>query len=111
MSIAAERLPGTGPGTGDKAKLQAMSADPPVEYLVTTAVNDFRKHRSSYPSRFRQVRLGGVVAPDGTTMYMLCGEFLPTSEDGTAEWTHFVTIKTDPYEQYGHRIVFGEQMP
>ena len=88
-----------GPGTTERPKPQAMSTDAPLEFLLTTAVSDFRKHRSTYPSRFRQVRLGYIVAPNGTTRYMLCGEFLPASEDGIADWTHFVTIKTDPYEQ------------
>jgi hypothetical protein len=31
---------------------------------------------------------------------MLCGQFLPAQEAGTAEWTPFVTIKTSGYEQY-----------
>lgn len=89
-----------GPGAGDKATPQSTATDAPVEFLVTAAVDDFSKHRPPYPSRFRQVRLGRVVGPDGTTRYMLCGEFLPTSENGNAEWTPFVTIQTDPYEQW-----------
>jgi hypothetical protein len=31
---------------------------------------------------------------------MLCGQFLPAVEGGTAEWTSFVTIKTSDYEQW-----------
>jgi hypothetical protein len=31
---------------------------------------------------------------------MLCGQFLPAQEAGTAEWTPFVTLKTSGYEQY-----------
>lgn len=31
---------------------------------------------------------------------MLCGQFLPAREGGTAEWTPFATIKTSPYEQW-----------
>ncbi len=89
-----------GLGTVDKSKPQAISTDTPVEFLVTTAVSDFNKHRSPYPSRFRLVHIGYLVAPNGTTRYMLCGEFLLTSEDGIAEWTHFVTIKTEPYEHW-----------
>lgn len=89
-----------GLGASGKAKPETTSTNAPVEFLVTTAASDFHNQRPPYPSRFRQVRIGHVIAPNGTTRYMLCGEYLPASEDDTAEWTPFVTIKTDPYEQW-----------
>lgn len=87
-------------GSGGKAEPRATSTDAPVEFLVASAVSDFHNHRPPYPSRVRQVRIGHVTAPGGTTRYMLCGDFLPASENGAAEWTSFATIKTDPYEQW-----------
>jgi len=86
-----------GPGAGGQAKQPTHA---PVEFLVTTAASDFHNQRPPHPARFREVHIGHVVAPNGTTRYMLCGEYLPASEDDTAEWTPFVTIETDPYEQW-----------
>jgi len=91
---------GPSPGSSGRTEPRATPADAPVEFLVTTAASDFHKHQSPRPSRFREVRVAYVVAPDGTTTYMLYGEFLPASDDGAAAWTPFLTIKTDPYEQW-----------
>src|SRR5215831_9796374 len=71
----------------------------PLEFLLTAAAGDFHTHRP-YPARFRDVRLGYVMALDGTRQYMLCGAFLPDREDGKHEWIPFVTIKTSGYEQW-----------
>jgi hypothetical protein len=78
-----------------------------VEFLLTSAANDFHAHRPPDPVRFREVRLGHVVGPGGEEHYMLCGEFLPAQETGKAEWTHFATIKTSPYEQWIGRQSVG----
>ena len=44
------------------------------------------------------------MASDGTRQYMLCGEFMPAADGGTAEWTPFATIRTSDYEQWlGHQ--------
>ena len=67
-----------------------------VEFLLTSAATDFHVHRPPDPNRFRDVRIGHVMAPSGDELYMLCGEFL-TSKD-KAEWVPFVTIKTSGYE-------------
>jgi hypothetical protein len=40
------------------------------------------------------------MTPSGEKQYMLCGQFLPAQEGGTAKWTPFATIKTDGYEQW-----------
>ena len=74
--------------------------DPPVQFLLGTAAADFHAHRSPYPARFRDVRIGHVMTPGGAKQYMLCGEFLPAQEDGTAEWVPFATVKTSGYEQW-----------
>jgi hypothetical protein len=82
--------------------LQAKRAptNPPVQFLLAAAANDFHAHQPPYPARFRNVRVGHTVAPDGKKQYMLCGEFLPEQGKGQAEWTPFVTIKTSDYEQW-----------
>ncbi len=77
----------------------AQPADPPLEFLLAAAAADFHAHGPSV-SRFRNVRMGHVSAADGSKQYMLCGEFLPAKEEGKAEWTSFVTIKTSGYEQW-----------
>ena len=84
-----------GPSLRHDASLNA-----PVEFLLTSAINDFRAHRPPYPARFRDARIGYVAAPDGTRQYMLCGAFLPVREAGEPEWTPFATIQTSGYEQW-----------
>jgi hypothetical protein len=90
----------TAPGTRDQSHPANASMNPAVEFLVTSAATDFHTHRPPHPARFRDVRSGYVVTPDGTRQYRLCGEFLPAQEGGKAGWTPFVTIKTSGYEQY-----------
>jgi hypothetical protein len=82
------------------SQAQPASIDPPAEFLLEAAANDFHAHRPPYPTRFRDVRVGHIVTPDGTKQYMLCGQFLPEQEKGKTEWTPFVTIKTSDYEQW-----------
>jgi hypothetical protein len=91
---------GTAPAARDQPHPRNASLDPAVEFLLTSAATDFHTHRGSYPARFRNVRSGYFVTADGTRQYRLCGEFLPAQEGGTAGWTRFATITTDPYEQW-----------
>lgn len=70
-----------------------------VQFLLSSAADDFRSHPPE-PARFRNVRLGHTTDPNGEKQYRICGEFLPRQEDGKADWTPFVTIKTSGYEQY-----------
>lgn len=67
------------------------------EYLLSSAASDFYEHQPPFPAKFRKVRLG---KDKKNSMYRLCGEFFPTSEDGKVKWTGFVTVKTSRYEQY-----------
>ena len=71
-----------------------------AEMLVASAAEDFRAHGPVYPDRVRAVRLGSVPAAGGGTQYMICGEFLASGPGGSAEWSPFATIRTDPYEQW-----------
>jgi hypothetical protein len=79
---------------------QNASADPAIEFLLTSAATDFHTHRPPYLTRFRGVRSGYVVTTAGTRQYRLCGEFLAAQESGKTEWAPFVTIKTSGYEQW-----------
>jgi hypothetical protein len=83
----------------DHAEPQATPSDAPLEFLLTSAATDFHAHRPPDPARFRNVRIGYVVNPDGTRQFMLCGAFMP-SEGDRPQWTPFATIKTSGYEQY-----------
>jgi len=90
----------TAPATRDQSNPPSASMNSAVEFLLTSAATDFHTHRPPYPVRFRDVRSGYLMTPDGTRQYRLCGEFLPAQEGGEAEWTPFVTIKTSGYEQW-----------
>jgi len=90
----------TAPATRDQSNPPNASMNSAVEFLLTSAATDFHSHRPPYPVRFRDVRSGYCMTPDGTKQYRLCGEFLPAQEGGDAEWTPFVTIKTSGYEQW-----------
>jgi hypothetical protein len=89
-----------GPAQKLVSEVQKASTESPVEFLINSAAGDFHAQRQPHPARFRHVRVGHVMNPDGTKQYRLCGEFLPAQEKGKAEWTPFVTIKTSGYEQY-----------
>ena len=79
---------------------QEASIDSVVQFLLTSAVTDFRTHHPPNPIRFREVRLRQFLNPDGKKQYMLCGQFLPAQGGGEAEWVPFATIKTSGYEQW-----------
>lgn len=85
--------------TRDQSRPQNASMTPAVAFLLTSAATDFHTHTGPLPVRFRNVRGGYVMTPDGVRQYRLCGEFLPAQDGGQAEWTPFVTIKTSGYEQ------------
>jgi len=88
------------PANRAAAELQSAKVDSVVQFLLTAAATDFHTHRPPDPVRFRDVRVGHSVNPSGRELYMLCGQFMPAPERGSAEWTPFVTIKTSGYEQY-----------
>ncbi len=78
---------------------QPTDVDTVKEYLLTSAAQDFHDHQPPRPVRFRNVRLFHLTKGKDVS-YRLCGSFLPAKENGKAEWTPFVTIKTSGYEQY-----------
>jgi hypothetical protein len=73
---------------------------PCVDYLIASAAADFHGQSPSKSLRFRDVRVGHIISSDGTKQYMLCGQFTATQKAGKTKWEHFVTIKTNGYEQY-----------
>ncbi len=79
---------------------QKASIDSVVQFLLTAAATDFHTHRPPDVVRFREVRIGHIVAATGEQQYMLCGQFLPGQGGGKADWTPFATIKTSGYEQW-----------
>lgn len=79
------------------------AAPPPesvVQFLLSSASNDFYAHPAGNPGRFRNVRIGHIVTAGGEKNYRLCGEFLPTETGATKEWTRFATLKMSDYEQW-----------
>ncbi len=87
------------PAQSPKSESQNAPADSIIQFLLTSAVTDFHTHGPIQPVRFRHVQIGHFVSPGGEVQYMLCGEFLPTTEGGKDEWTPFTTIRTSGYEQ------------
>ena len=71
-----------------------------VEYLLTSAATDFHTHGPPPPLRFRDVRSGYVMTPDGRKQYRLCGSFSAAQESRDVEWTPFATIQTSGYEHW-----------
>lgn len=88
------------PGQVPASQQQIPSTDSPMEFLLTACATDFHAHRPPNVMRFRDVRFGHGTTPAGAKQYRLCGEFLSAQQDGKAEWTPFVTIKTSGYEQW-----------
>jgi hypothetical protein len=68
------------------------------ESLVSWSASDFATH-GARPEKVRDVHVRYAEKDSGERIYMLCGQFLPAS-GAKANWTHFATIKTDPYEQW-----------
>jgi len=85
------------PAPANKDQQLSSAIETVKQFLITSAAGDFRRHGPSGPLQFRNVRVGHVAGDDGKESYRLCGEF---QQDGKADWTPFVTIKTSGYEQY-----------
>jgi hypothetical protein len=71
--------------------------DTVVQFLITSASNDFRNHQPPTPVDFRNVKIGYIKSPNSKKTFLLCGEFLSQENK---EWIEFTTIKTSGYEQY-----------
>jgi len=71
--------------------------DTVVQFLITSASNDFRNHQPPTPIDFRNVKIGYIKSRNNEKIFVLCGEFLSQENK---EWTEFTTIKTSGYEQY-----------
>ncbi|MGB4847076.1 MAG: hypothetical protein WBP41_04110 [Saprospiraceae bacterium] len=68
-----------------------------VQFLITSASNDFHNHQPPTPIDFRNVKIGNIKSPKGEKIFVLCGEFLSQEN---MDWVEFTTIKTSGYEQY-----------
>lgn len=71
--------------------------DSVVQFLMTSALNDFQNHQPPTPIDFKNVKIGYIKSPNSEKTFLLCGEFLAQENK---EWTGFATIKTSGYEQY-----------
>ena len=71
--------------------------DTVVQFLITSASNDFRNHQPPTPIDLRNVKIGYLASPNSEKTFLLCGEFLSKENN---EWVDFTTIKTSGYEQY-----------
>jgi len=80
-------------------EMRADSLDGIVQNLLDEATKDFNTHQPPVPLDFRDVKFKFLTNSNGEKTYLLCGQFLH-EEDLSKVWTYFVTIKTDPYEQW-----------
>ena len=71
--------------------------DTVVQFLITSASNDFRKHQPPTPIDIRNVKIGYLKSSNSDKTFVLCGEFLSKENN---DWENFTTIKTSGYEQY-----------
>lgn len=69
-----------------------------VQFLITSAANDFNTHHPPTVETVRNVKIGYIESSDKEKTYLLCGEFL--AKENKNEWVNFTTIKTSGYEQY-----------
>lgn len=69
------------------------------ESLLSWSALDFATYGPK-PEKVRNVHMRYVENDRGERIYTLCGQFLPAAGTVKSMWTHFVTIKTDPYEQW-----------
>ena len=79
---------------------QNASQDSIVHFLLDVAAKDFHNHQPPVPSGFRNVQFKYLTKPNEEKTYLICGQFLNQDNHNKEEWTHFATIKTDPYEQW-----------
>ena len=79
---------------------QDTSQDSIVHLLLDAAAKDFHDHQPPVPLGFRNVEFKYLTKPDEEKTYLICGQFLNQDNQNKGEWTHFATIKTDPYEQW-----------
>jgi hypothetical protein len=96
----APKQPGNSQTKTPVSEFNITSIDSIQQFLLIAAATDFHNHIPPNPLRFRDVRLGHLTGSNGEIRYILCGQFLHIEEKGKSEWTSFVTIKTDPYEQW-----------
>lgn len=82
------------------AKTQNTLQDSIVHYLLDAAAKDFHDHQPPVPLSFRNVQFKYLTNPNKEKTYLICGQFLNKDNQSKEEWTHFATIKTDPYEHW-----------
>jgi len=71
-----------------------------IEFLLDSAVGDFRITSKELPSDFKNVYFGQVFHKNGVTQNILCGEFFANREGNSNIWTDFATVQTIGYEQW-----------
>ena len=82
------------------AETKNDSQDSIVHFLLDLAAKDFHDHQPPVPLGFRNVQFKYLTNPNEEKTYIICGQFLNKDNQNKEEWTHFATIKTDPYEQW-----------
>ncbi|RYU94256.1 hypothetical protein [Emticicia agri] len=84
--------------TSATSEISKSIPDSTVQFLITSASNDFSKQKHPTPIDFRQVKVGYTLSSTNEKIYVLCGEFLAKEEK--ENWLLFATVKTSGYEQY-----------
>jgi hypothetical protein len=99
VGCGAEKTPRIQPQATNSVSVQKGATDPTIQMLLAASAKDFHAHQPPFPDRFRDVRAGYIIAPDGKKQHLVCGQFMPKKGQIEPEWTSFVTIQTSGYEQ------------
>jgi hypothetical protein len=99
VGCGAEKTPRIQPRATNSVSVQKRATDPTIQMLLAASAKDFHAHQPPLPDRFRNVRAGHIIAPDGKKQHCVCGQFMPKQGQIEPEWTFFVTIQTSGYEQ------------
>ena len=70
--------------------------DSVTQFLVASAVSDFKSHQPPSVIDVRNVKAGYFLS-GSDPIFLICGEYLSKEKN---EWEGFTTIKTSGYEQY-----------
>ena len=84
--------------TSVTSEMNESIPDSTVQFLITSASDDFSNQKQLTAIDFRQVKAGYTLSSANEKVYVLCGEFLTQEEK--ENWLPFATVKTSGYEQY-----------
>jgi hypothetical protein len=71
-----------------------------VQFLITSASNDFRDHQPPLATDFLTGKVGNLISSANEKSFISCGEFLSQENGERGGWETFAKVKTSGFEQY-----------